>query len=127
MNEVMGRCPVCGQKFYVRRMECPSCNSALEGVFELCKFCYLSKEQKKFIEVFIKCRGNLKEMEKELGISYPTIRNRLDSVIVALGYKVDNDEECDMDRVHRKEILEQIEKGELSVQEALRLLKESKK
>lgn len=125
MNEVMGRCPVCGHKFYVRRMECHSCNSALEGVFELCKFCYLSKEQKKFIEVFIKCRGNLKEVEKELGISYPTIRNRLDSVIMALGYSIENNDEYD-DRINKKEILEQIEKGELSVQDALKILKSSK-
>lgn len=92
----------------------------MEGEFSLCKFCYLTKEQRSFIEIFIKCRGNLKEMEKELGISYPTIRSRLENVIMALGYKA---EEVEESTVNSKEILEKLEKGEISPQEALKLLK----
>jgi hypothetical protein len=93
----------------------------MEGEFSMCKFCYLTREQRTFIEIFIKCRGNLKEMEKELGISYPTIRSRLENVILALGYKVEAVEE---NTVNRKEVLEKLEKGEISPQEALKLLKD---
>lgn len=119
VNEVLGRCPVCNEKFTIVRLECPSCGTAMEGEFEMCKFCYLSKEQRDLIEIFIKCRGNIKEMEKELGLSYPTIRSRLDNLIVALGYKVE-----ETSSINRKEILERLEHGEITAQEALKLLKE---
>lgn len=123
MNEILGRCPVCNEKFVVTRLSCPKCGTAMEGEFAMCKFCYLSREQRSFIEIFIKCRGNLKEMEKELGISYPTIRSRLENVIVALGYKAE--EVVEESAANRKEILEKLEKGEISPREALKLLKDN--
>ncbi|SNX52802.1 DUF2089 domain-containing protein [Thermoanaerobacterium sp. RBIITD] len=119
MNEVIGRCPICNEKFTVTKLTCPKCGTSMEGDFEMCKFCYLSKEQRDFMEVFIKCRGNIKEMEKELGISYPTIRTKLDNLIIALGYKVE-----ERPTVNKKEVLERLEIGEITAQEALKLLKE---
>ena len=95
MNEVIGRCPVCSEKMVVTRLECPQCGTAIEGKFELCKFCYLSKEQRDFLELFIRTRGNIREMEKVLGLSYPTIRNKLDNLIAALGYKVEETPKID--------------------------------
>jgi len=121
LNEIIGRCPVCNEKFTVTRLSCPKCGTAMEGEFTMCKFCYLTREQRSFIEIFIKCRGNLKEMEKELGISYPTIRTRLENVIMALGYKAE--EVVEENTANRKEILEKLEKGEISPQEATKLLK----
>jgi len=77
------------------------------------------------MEAFIKCRGNIKEVEKELGISYPTVRNRLDSVIEALGYGVDKDrspedekENTSEESQRRQGILEALERGEITAQEA---------
>lgn len=119
MNEVIGRCPVCGEKMVVNRLECSQCGTAIEGKFELCKFCYLTKEQRDFLELFIRTRGNIREMEKELGLSYPTIRNKLDNLIAALGYEVEK-----RPTVDKKEILKKLESGEITVQEALKLLKE---
>lgn len=119
LNEVIGRCPICNEKFTVTKLTCPKCGTSMEGDFEMCKFCYLSKEQRDFMEVFIKCRGNIKEMEKELGISYPTIRTKLDNLIIALGYKVE-----ERPTVNKKEVLERLEIGEITAQEALKLLKE---
>ncbi|AEM79023.1 hypothetical protein SAMN04244560_01555 [Thermoanaerobacter thermohydrosulfuricus] len=119
MNEVIGRCPVCSEKMVVTRLECPQCGTAIEGKFELCKFCYLSKEQRDFLELFIRTRGNIREMEKELGLSYPTIRNKLDNLIAALGYEVER-----RPTVDKKEVLKKLESGEITVQEALKLLKE---
>ncbi|HPQ02950.1 MAG TPA: DUF2089 domain-containing protein, partial [Bacillota bacterium] len=81
----------------------------------------LSSEQKNFIEVFIKNRGNIKEVEKDLGISYPTVRNRLDAVIAALGYAVDDSEDDVATR--RKEIIESLAKGEITADDAVRQLK----
>ncbi len=115
---VIGTCPVCASKLKVAKLHCHNCSTSIEGDFELDKFSYLSKEQKWFIEVFIKNRGNIKEIEKELGISYPTVRRNLDQVIEALGYKTNEKETA----VERKAILERLDKGEITSDEALKLL-----
>ncbi|HOA98179.1 MAG TPA: DUF2089 domain-containing protein [Acetivibrio saccincola] len=120
-REVLGKCPVCGGDTSITKIRCSKCKTTIEGDFNLCKFCRLTPEQKEFIDVFIKCRGNIKEIEKELGISYPTVKNKIEDVVMALGHKVD-------DRVYesidRKEILDRLNNGEISVDEALELLKQ---
>ncbi len=115
---VIGTCPVCAAKLKVAKLHCHHCSTSIEGDFELDKFSYLTKEQKWFIEVFVKNRGNIKEIEKELGISYPTVRRNLDQVIEALGYKT-QEKKPDIDK---KAILEQLDRGEISSEEALRRL-----
>jgi hypothetical protein len=120
MNEALGKCPVCKQNLEVTRLQCHHCNTAIEGSFTLCRFCRLNAEQKQFIETFIKCRGNIKEVEKDLGISYPTVRSKLDEVIFALGY-VEKRPKTD-DR--KTEILDMLNRGEIDHHEALKLLKE---
>lgn len=118
-KEVLGICPVCSSKLKVTELGCRKCGTSIRGDFELCKFCYLTKEQKYFAEVFIKNRGNIKEIEKELGISYPTVRRNLDNVIKALGHNPGFTEET----VNKKEVLEKLSKGEITSEEALKLLK----
>ena len=118
-REVLGRCPVCGEELDVTRVSCSNCYTSIEGNFSLCKFCKLSESQKYFVEVFIKNRGNIKEIEKELGISYPTVRNKLEDVISALGY---NSKYTEPD-VNRKEILEKLSRGEINSEEAVKLLR----
>lgn len=118
-----GKCPVCGHELLISRLSCNFCSTKLEGEFSTCKFCRLPAEQRRFIEVFIKCRGNIKDVEKELGISYPTVRNRLDSVVAALGYPVDNRIEVEETSEKTQEILDALEKGEISATEATRRLK----
>src|SRR5208337_2930163 len=86
---MLGQCPVCGGKMDVTRLHCDSCDSTLEGRFDTCRFCQLNPEQQIFVEVFLRTRGNIKEVERELGISYPTVRSRLDSVLGALGYQAE--------------------------------------
>lgn len=121
-NKMLGSCPVCGKKMLVTRLRCDYCDTTIEGRFDNCKFCQLSVEQREFVEVFIKCRGNIKEVERELGISYPTVRNRLDAVIAALGYRVETTQEkVSADR--RKEILDMLARGEMSSEEAIKALK----
>jgi len=118
-------CPVCTNKLEISSLSCSHCQTKLEGRFTPCKFCQLPNEQLGFIETFIKCRGNIKDVEKELGISYPTVRNRLELVIQALGYKIDKTQEK-LSLDERKEVLESLDKGELTPQEALERLKKFK-
>src|SRR5919204_2713779 len=87
MPEVTGRCPMCEAELIVTHLRCQRCGTGLEGVFHLNKFDRLSREQLRFVDVFMKNRGVIRDVERELGISYPTVRSRLDEVVHALGYE----------------------------------------
>jgi len=119
-REVLGKCPVCNADTVVTKISCNHCGTSIEGHFKLCKFCKLTSEQKSFLDVFIKCRGNIKEVEKELGVSYPTVKNRLEDLAGALGYKPEPEPAS---ASNKKEILDRLNNGEISVEEALSLLK----
>lgn len=124
-RRALGKCPVCGEVLDVARLSCPGCETSIEGRFETCKFCQLTNEQKDLVEIFIRSRGNIKEVERELGISYPTVRGRLDAVILALGYPVEREKEDEPQAAtKRKSVLDSLDKGELSADEAVKLLKQ---
>jgi hypothetical protein len=116
-REVMGQCPICNGAVEITEVSCNSCKSTIRGHFKPCKFCTLSEEHKNFAEIFIKNRGNIKEIERELGVSYPTVKGKLDSLIAALGYKNQN-----TDIIDKKEVLERLYKGEITSEEAVQLL-----
>lgn len=119
-NNILGTCPVCSSKLEVTELHCNDCDTGIKGHFKLDRFSYLSKEEKFFIEIFVKNRGNIKEIEKDLGISYPTVKKNLESVIAALGYaEVENTE-----NLTKKQILEDLSEGKLSSEEAMQLIKE---
>lgn len=118
-REILGECPVCNHSLEVTKLHCKSCHTTIEGSFQLCKFCQLPQDYKSFIEVFIKNRGNIKEIEKELGVSYPTVRGKLENVITALGYS-----SKPVTTVNKKEILEKLSSGQITAEEAVNLLKE---
>ena len=124
---VISECPVCHEDLFVTGLECNNCGTQLQGAFTLSKFNYLDTEKLYFIEIFMKNRGNIKMVEKEMGLSYPTIKKLLEEVIEQLGYSSSQVEEEPKEKEEytgpsRKEILEQIDKGELSVEEATKLL-----
>jgi hypothetical protein len=116
--KILCKCPVCSSKLKVTRLKCDECNTLVENKFELSKFDYLNSEQLYFIEVFLKSRGNIKDVEKELGISYPTVRAKLDEVIIALGYNVVKQKPS----VDKKDVIDMLEKGEITADEALIML-----
>lgn len=123
-----GACPVCGREMAITRLSCGYCETKLEGEFAAGKFSRLSQEQLDFIEVFVKNRGNIKEVEKELGISYPTVRNRLDGVIQALGYRADNSPEpAEEDKTVPQDVLAALERGEITPKEAVKQLRKAGK
>lgn len=126
MPDVLGRCPFCGEELEVRRLECAGCHTTIEGSFTLGRFQRLSPEQLAFLEVFVKNRGVIRDVEKELGLSYPTVRGRLDDLVRALGYEVREEPaaaEGAEDAERRREVLERLKNGEITAEQALKLLK----
>lgn len=115
MVKNLDKCISCGRELVIKEYECEKCGINVRGNFRQDKFSRLSQEERDFIEVFVMKRGNFKEVEKALNISYPTVRNRLDRVIESLGHKVESSH-------GRLEILQMLDNGEISSEEAAVLL-----
>ncbi len=109
----------------VTRLRCTSCDSELAGSFTLSKFQALKPEQLRFVEVFVKNEGKIKDVEAELGISYPTVRGRLREVIRALGYEPGEETPppAPLSPERRREVLDALAQKRLSADEAARLLR----
>jgi hypothetical protein len=84
-RDVIATCPVCAGELAISRLHCATCGTTIEGEFGVGRFGRLSREQMALLESFLRSRGNLKEMERALGISYPTVRARVEALVVALG------------------------------------------
>ncbi len=127
MRALPTRCPICGGETAVTRIYCRDCDTTIEGRFSTAgPFSQLSAVQLDFVETFVRCEGKISRMENEIGLSYPTIRNRLHEVIRALGYEPGgNEEPVGLSEKERQRILEDLDKGMISAEEAMRLLKES--
>ncbi len=128
-RDVIATCPVCQNELAITRLHCRSCGTTIEGEFGVGRFGRLSHEQLTLLESFLRSRGNLKEMERELGISYPTVRGRLDALVRALGLADGDNAESPLadasvtsDAPHaapdRRTILEQLARHEISAEEA---------
>ena len=113
-------CPLCGHSVEVTRIKCDGCGCEINGSFRVGGLEALPIEYQKFIAVFLRQRGNIKGVEKELGISYPTINKMLDQINSVLGSA------SPQKPLTRKEILDSIEKGEMSVKDAAYILKTRK-
>jgi hypothetical protein len=121
--ELLSHCPVCQGELCVTRVRCSQCETVIEGKFHLNAFNRLTAEQQRFVEIFLGCRGNMSEVQKELGVSYPTVRARLEEVVERLGRKRDTAEEATFDRVR---VLEELASGHIDVDEAIRRLSREK-
>ena len=122
---VISECPVCHHDLEVIKLKCTNCETEIEGKFTLSKFNYLDTEKLYFIEIFVKNRGNIKMIEKEMGLSYPTIKKMLDDVIEQLGYSGKEEETEPKEKYNgptTREILERLDKGEIEAEEAADLL-----
>jgi len=117
MSSGLTSCPSCGEHLAITRLSCSECGLSIEGKFTNSRFALLSPEQQRFAEVFIKARGNIKEVEKELDLSYPTVRKKLDDLVTGLGYAVKASED------RKREVLDSIESGQMSAREGIELLK----
>lgn len=114
--EVIGKCPVCHQALTITKLHCDHCQLEITGDFEQSRFSKLSVDELKFVETFLWAQGNIKVMEKELQISYPTVKKQLDQVIrkLQLGKPTPT--------LTREEVMEKVVSGELTVDEAAQLL-----
>lgn len=117
------QCPLTGGPVIVTRLYCPDSGLTIEGEFAITlPFGQLSPEQLRFVETFVRCEGKLNRMEEELKLSYPTIRTRLHEVIRALGHEPRREEAETISAAERKKILQDLDSGKVSFEEAMQLL-----
>ena len=114
-KKLISRCPFCGGELLICRLRCDGCDTQIDSPVAIPTFFRLPEDLQEFVLVFLRCRGNIREVEKVFGISYPTVCKRLDLVNELLGNR--------SPRVDRKAVLEQLERGEISAKEAAQLLK----
>ena len=124
MPQIPQSCPSCASPLVVTQLTCTSCGTGVVGKFELSPFFRLSNESLKFLEVFVRNRGNVKEMERETGESYWTIRRQLDEVITEMG--IEEEPKPSDISTSRQEILARLSRGEINVKEATQLLSQLK-
>lgn len=150
MNPILTKCPVCGGDLVVTRLHCPTCETTIEGEFDpggigtrlheafspeqlkpMLPFARLSAEQLQFVLTFVRCEGRFNRMEEETGLSYPTLRNRLNEIVRSMGYEPPRDEAA-FNRApepagpppaERQSILEMLSRGEIDMEEAKRRLR----
>ena len=118
MAQMPSTCPGCAEPLEVTRLTCPACAMQIEGRFALPELLRLERSDQEFVLAFVRASGSLKEMGATLKLSYPTVRNRLDEVIARLDASPATGEAA------RRKILDAIARGELSVKEAVKRLKE---
>ncbi len=82
-------CPICSEQLHITRLGCAQCGTGLTGAFAGCDFCDLDDAQLALLRVFLTSRGNMREVERHLGVSYPTARARFDDLLRSLGYLTD--------------------------------------
>ena len=124
MHPIIGTCPVCGETLTVTRLHCRSCDTTIDGQFAVSALDRLNPEQLAFAETFIRCEGKLNRVEKELGLSYPTLRGKLSDLIHAMGYEVGQDEAAPagVSDDERRQILDDLATGKITSEEAVKLL-----
>jgi hypothetical protein len=131
-HDVIATCPVCAGELAVTRLRCGGCGTTIEGEFGVGRFASLTREQVTLLESFLRSRGNLRDMERELGISYPTVRARVEALVRALGFgprdEADNPAATTTNpaaiataeeiQTGRRDVLERLARHELSAEEA---------
>lgn len=122
MRKILEECPTCGDGLVATELSCDSCGTVIHGRYAPCPFCRLSPENLAFLEVFVRNRGNVKGMEHEMGVSYWAIRNRLNEVVEEMERENPSPPSDPGRRARRKDILEQLNQGKITVAEAAELL-----
>jgi hypothetical protein len=126
-HDVISTCPVCSGELAVTRLRCGSCGTTLEGEFSVGRFARLTRDQTALLESFLRSRGNLRDIERELGISYPTVRARVEALVRALGFGPRSDDDTTSDDAStpptpatqtRESILERLARREITAEDA---------
>jgi hypothetical protein len=125
-HDVISTCPVCSGELAVTRLRCTSCGTTLEGEFSVGRFARLGRDQMALLESFLRSRGNLRDIEREMGISYPTVRARVEALVRALGFGPRTDDDAtDVEPgaaepvpATREAILERLARHEITAEDA---------
>ncbi|MEO0082037.1 MAG: DUF2089 domain-containing protein [candidate division WOR-3 bacterium] len=117
-RRIVSQCPVCNAGMVITELSCDSCGTSVRGRFNVPELCRLPADLYQFLVVFVRNRGVIREVERELGISYPTVRSRLDALLTALGYGTVARPEID-----RVQVIEMLERGEVTPEDAERMLR----
>lgn len=127
MNPIIGKCPICGQELNVTRLECSQCGTEIAGRFFLGRLNRLEPDRIKFIEIFIKNRGNAYRVGEELSMPYSAVRARLTEIISAMGYETSAEvkEESGINTERRRSILDELATGKITSEQAVRMLEEA--
>lgn len=133
MKKLPARCPSCGATLKITELTCDKCGTIVKGVYPLNKFLTLDSQQEQFLLTFLLSKGNLKEVQERLDISYPTAKNRLEELLLSLGLIETKKEEKEIEQEFKEEkiskleeILEKLDKGEITGEEAIERIKEAK-
>lgn len=134
MNKMLSACPVCAESLHVSELSCERCGTRVQSAFETCRFCRLTRDQMRFVELFLRNRGNISNVGQELGLSYPTVAKRLDAVLAALDLPEEDGEDWRQPvaigaraaekELGRRQVLEMLDRGEITAEEATRRMKE---
>ena len=125
MSKIPEKCPSCQSDLYISQLTCSQCGTQVSGRYEPNIFSRLAPTDLNFVVMFVRARGNVKEMERELGISYWTIRRKLDEIVEQLGLL--DETSTDMRSGRRVEVLERLRAGEIDVDQAADLLEQIKR
>lgn len=117
MKNLFNECPICGGKVTVSKLQCNKCNTSFENDFYLNELNKLNANETRFVISFLKNDGNIKAMENEYNISYPTVKARLNEIKEKLGVE---------EKQSSSDILDKLSSGEISVDSAINLIKEKK-
>lgn len=128
MHPLPSQCPICQGEITVTQISCRDCDTTINGRFSSRTFSQLTPEQMDFVETFVRLEGKIKHMEKELKVSYPTIRKKLHKVIRALGYEPGGEENLSvLSDKERQQILNDLDEGKISYEDAMKQLKNEEK
>jgi hypothetical protein len=124
LRKLLTRDPIGGGELYVSELASDDSGVAIRGRFEIPRYARLDDDQTRFLETFLRCRGMLNSVEREMGISYPTVRTRLDALLAALDLApIKEEPKKDKSAEKKKQILAQLERGEITADEAKTKLK----
>lgn len=127
MNPLLTHCPVCSDQLTVAKLQCGRCHTTIEGHFTTGPLAHLTPEQQTFLETFVRCEGKISHVERAMGISYTAVRGKLEALILALGYAPGVPPTPPISPVElaerRRDILAQVERGEISATDAVDLLR----
>jgi hypothetical protein len=123
-RKIIESCPSCGGELEIREVACTRCETQVRSRYRPCDFCRLNDEQSTFLRLFVTSRGNLSEVEKRLGVSYPTVRAKLDEVIGRLTAAEAPREPAEPSGEARRAILQAVARGEIDPAEGVRRLRE---